>query len=117
MAHMIKILIGVVAVVFGLTVAASGPAAASPDQDVFDDHNNAWACETEANLPPHHCINVNSGGNTGVVKVFEPDPRWPVESISEDPRSDSRPCPHDPDSPDGTWWSPLPGLWVCHHRP
>lgn len=106
-----------VAALFPLTVAMGGPAAASPDQDVFDGSDAAWACEAEAGLPPHHCINVNSQGNTGIIKVFEPDPRWPQESISFDPKSDSRPCPHDPDAADGTWWSPFPGAWVCHHRP
>jgi hypothetical protein len=50
--------------------------------------------------------------------AFSPDPRWPQESISFDPRSDSRPSPHDPDAdPDGTWWSPFPGAWGCHYRP
>ena len=96
-----------------------GPATASPPQDAFDDNNGTWACATEALLPPAHCLNIRSQGNTGVIKVFEPDSRWPQESISFDPKSDSRPCPHDPAATDGTWWTPPPlvGAWVCHHRP
>ena len=97
------------------TAAVAG---ADPNQEVFDRNNTTWACEDEAGLPPAHCVNVNSQGNTGIIHVFNPDPRLPVESISTDPKSDLRPCPHDPDAdPDGTWWSPDPGLWVCHHHP
>jgi hypothetical protein len=117
MRHLSRVLVVGVAAVFGLMVAATGPAVASPDQDVFDENDNTWACEAEAGLPPAHCINIRSQGNTGVIKVFEPDERWPVEGISFDPKSDSRPCPHDPAATDGTWWSPFPGAWVCHHRP
>ena len=100
-------------------VMGGAPAAASPEQDVFDANDNTWACEAEGGLPPAHCINIRSQGNTGIIKVFEPDARWPQESISFDPKSDSRPCPHDPVSiaGDGTWWSPFAGAWVCHHRP
>lgn len=96
-----------------------GPAVGSPNQDVFDANDAVWGCsgDTGVELPPYHCINAKSQGNTGVIKVFEPDTRWPVESISTDPKSDTRPCPHDSAATDGTWWSPLPGVWVCHHRP
>ena len=105
------------ATLVGTLVAAAGPVAASPNQDVFDANDNTWACEAEGGLPPSHCVNVRSNGNTGVIKVFEPDTRWPQESISFDPKSDSRPCPHDPAATDGTWWTPFAGAWVCHHRP
>lgn len=105
------------ATVIGTLMMVGGPAAASPNQDVFDANDNTWACEEEGGLPPSHCLNVRSNGNTGIIKVFEPDARWPQESISFDPKSDSRPCPHDPAATDGTWWTPFPGAWVCHHRP
>jgi hypothetical protein len=108
------------AVIGLLAVFAVSADAVGPSQDVIGSADNAWACEGEAGLPPHHCINVRSKGNTGVILVFEPDPRGPQESISFDPKSDRRPCPHDPDSDDGTWWSVSPdnqGPWVCHHRP
>jgi hypothetical protein len=103
-----------------LAVSAVSADAVGPSKDVIDRNDNAWACEDEAGLPPEHCINVRSQGNTGVILVFEPDPRGPQESISFDPKSDARPCPHDPGSDDGTWWSVSPdnqGPWVCHHRP
>jgi hypothetical protein len=108
------------AVIGLLAVFAVSADAAGPSKDVIDRNDNAWACEDEAGLPPEHCINVRSKGNTGVILVFEPDPRGPQESISFDPKADRRPCPHDPGSDDGTWWSVSPnnqGPWVCHHRP
>jgi hypothetical protein len=107
-----------VAVLCTCLLGTAGVAGADPNQDVFDRNDNTWACEEEGNVPPAHCINVRSQGNTGIIHVFNPDPRAPQESFSTDPKSDTRPCPHDPDAdPDGTWWSPEPGLWVCHHRP
>lgn len=117
MRHVIRSAVLSFGAIVGSMVVAAGPAMASPPQDVFDTNNGTWACASEGGLPPAHCINVRSQGNTGVIKVFEPDARWPQESISFDPKSDSRPCPHDPAATDGTWWSPAPGLWVCHHRP
>ena len=91
--------------------------AEGPPKDVFVDNENTWNCEFG---PPNHCINVRSQGNTGLIMVLYPDPRWPAEGISFDPKADSRPCPHD--GPDGTWWYPgdpaLPEtFWVCHRRP
>lgn len=98
-------------------LGATSASAEGPRQEVFDD-SSAWLCEGEAGLPPYHCINAQSGGHTGVIKVFPPDPRWPQESYSVNPKADDRPCPWDPSAdPDGTWWTPVPGLYVCHHRP
>lgn len=90
--------------------------AEGPPKEVFE-KNDTWLCDVVG--PPEHCINVRSQGNTGLIMVFYPDPRWPAEGISSDPKSDSRPCPHDPDSPDGTWWNPdgTNTFWVCHHKP
>ena len=110
----------VVGVALLMSVLGSAVATASegPPKGPFYDNDRTWACEAEAGLPPNHCINVNSKGNTGLIKVFYPDPRWPQEGISFNPKADDRPCPHDPDAdPDGTWWSPLPGAYVCHHLP
>jgi hypothetical protein len=100
-------------------IGVGGVAHASPPQDPFDSNDGVWGCfgDPGVELPPAHCVNAKSQGNTLVIKVFEPDPRWPQEGISFDPKSDTRPCPHDPDATDGTWWSPFEGAWVCHHRP
>lgn len=98
---------------------SGGSAFASPGLDKFNANDAVWGCfgDPGVMLPPNHCINVKSQGDTGVVHVFAPDERWPIEGISTNPKSDTRPCPHDPDATDGTWWSPVPGVWVCHHRP
>jgi hypothetical protein len=108
-----------VAILGLLAVTATAAAAAGPPKEIIQ-QTKAWGCEGEAGLPPEHCINLRSKGDTGVILVFDPDPRWPQESISFNPASDSRPCPHDPGATDGTWWSVSPdnaGPWVCHHRP
>lgn len=110
----------VIAMAAGLSVSG-GAAHAAPDLGVFDGKDGVWGCFGDAGvqLPPNHCINQKGKGKTGVILVFLPDPRGPQESYSTDPRSDTRPCPHDSSNPDadGTWWSPVEGLWVCHHRP
>lgn len=108
---------GLAAAAAVLTMTA-GPALAGPDLDTIR-ASTAWTCWDEgAPVPPSHCINTRSKGNTGVILVFPPDDRGPAEGISFDPKADDRPCPHDPDSPDGTWWQPTPApFWVCHHKP
>ncbi len=109
--------LAVLALVPAAGVAGATSAAASPPQDVFAS-SSAWACEAAAGLPPSHCINTQSRGDTGVIKVFAPDPRWPQESLSTNPKADLRPCPHDPSADeDGTWWElGDTGIFVCHHR-
>ena len=101
-----------------LLLPAGAALAVGPDQDVIE-ATPAFACgPLDAPAPPLHCVNVRSQGDTGLILVFEPDPRGPQEGISFNPRADDRPCPHDPDSPDGTWWQPTDDpFWVCHHRP
>ncbi len=115
---MMKKLALVVAATAGLAVTG-GTAHAAPNPDVFNAKDGVWSCfgDDGAMVPPNHCMNIKGKGNTGVILVFLPDPRGPQESFSMDPKSASRPCPHDPDAVDGTWWSPVPNLWVCHHRP
>jgi hypothetical protein len=104
-----------------IAVAAfgAGAAHAGPPADVFNDNDQAWLCfgDDGAPVPPNHCLNANSRGNTGVIIVLEPDTRGPAEGISFDPKADDRPCPHDDVEGDGTWWSPGEGIWVCHHKP
>lgn len=97
----------------------AGTSYAAPPADVFNNNDQAWLCfgDEGAPVPPNHCLNANSQGNTGVIIVLEPDERGPAEGISFDPKADSRPCPHDDVEGDGTWWSPMEGVWVCHHKP
>lgn len=100
-----------------LTVAgmATTAGAQGPPPDVIDAN---WICgpvESGGMLPPNHCINGNSKSATFTILVFE-DGAFRQETGSTNPKADSRPCPHDPESPDGTYWSPVPGLYVCHHK-
>lgn len=103
-----------------LGVTAGAVSAEGPPEEVFADNDGTWLCHEDpgSELPPHHCLNARSQGDTLVLHVFAPDPRWPQESASFDPKADTRPCPHDPDAdPDGTWWEVGDGLYACHHRP
>lgn len=112
-----RLLIVVAAGLLLLGAGASSAQAAGPDPVKFD-NNQAWLCGAEAGLPPFHCVNASAGkSNTWLILVTNGDARWPQESASFNPRADSRPCPHDPAATDGTWWSPIPGVYVCHHRP
>jgi len=98
----------------------AGTAYAAPDFNTFNANDTVWGCAGDAGimLPPQHCINLKSQGDTGLILVFPTDARWPQESISTNPKSDTRPCPHDDAATDGTWWTPpgTQGVWVCHHR-
>lgn len=112
-----KKFIFITAAITAALIMPAQAAFAGPPQDVIK-ATEPFVCEADALLPLAHCINVKSQGNTGLILVFAPDPGGPQESISFDPKSDSRPCPHDPDADaDGTWWSPGEGVWVCHHKP
>jgi hypothetical protein len=101
-------------IMLGSAVAA---ASEGPPKGPFYANDRTWMCGDGVVLPLNHCLNVRSKGNTGLIMVFYPDSRWPAEGISFDPKADRRPCPHDPAATDGTWWSPFPGAYVCHHRP
>ena len=116
-----KLCTAAAAVAIGLSTFAVGTASAGPPAEVFNDNDQAWLCygDEGAPVPANHCINANSQGDTGVIIVLEPDERGPSEGISFNPKADDRPCPHDDQEGDGTWWAPLgpEGPWVCHHKP
>ena len=114
-----RALIAALAATAGLALFASSTASAAPPPDVFNGNDQAWLCfgDPDAPVPPNHCLNANGKGNTSVIIVLEPDERGPAEGISMNPDSSDRPCPHDDQEGDGTWWSPDTGLWVCHHKP
>ncbi len=96
--------------------ATTSVADAQPPEAVFQQNDQTWLCHEDGFPAPSHCENINSQGATGLIMVFPPDDRGPAEGVS-DARADDRPCPHDPGSPDGTWWEVVPGTFVCHHRP
>jgi hypothetical protein len=108
--------------VVGLTLSASlltgmaTTANAQPNEEIFEGNDQTWLCHADGFPAPSHCENIRSKGQTGLILVFSPDERGPAEGVS-DATADSRPCPHDPGSPDGTWWEVVPDTYVCHHRP
>jgi len=59
-----------------------------------------------------------ASGGTFQLLVFDASGNFRTAEIATFKASaDSRPCPNDPESPDGTYWEFVPGLWVCHHQP
>jgi hypothetical protein len=101
------------------------PGVASADgftQDKLDDHG--WLCGAEAELPAGHCMNPGTGhgpGNPGTtfqLMVFDEGGHFhSAEVASVHPKAGDRPCPHDDEALDGTWWNPEgTPLQVCHHR-
>ncbi len=87
-----------------------------------------WGCAAAVGLPAGHCISpgtvkrwpdalIESGG-TFQLLVFDASGNFSTAEIATFKASaDGRPCPHDPESPDGYYWEFVPGLWVCHHQP
>jgi hypothetical protein len=102
--------------VAGTFTFGTGTASAEPNEEVFKEKDKTWLCHEDGFPAPSHCENIRSKGQTGIILVFPPDDRGPAEGVSDE-RADDRPCPHDPGSPDGTWWEVIPGVYVCHHRP
>jgi len=87
-----------------------------------------WGCAASVGLPPGHCISPGTlkrwpdaliaSGGTFELLVFDSSGSFRTAEIATFKASaDGRACPHDLESPDGTYWEFVPGLWVCHHQP
>ena len=86
-----------------------------------------WGCGEVVGLPGGHCINpgvtkkalAGKGlPQTFQLQVFDEAGNFLTAEIATFKASaDSRACPNDPESPDGTYWELAPGLYVCHHQP
>lgn len=87
-----------------------------------------WGCGEAVGLPAGHCISpgtieqfakIAEKGLTFQVQMFdEAGDFLTAEVATFEPSADDRACPHDPESPDGTYWAFVEGvLWVCHHQP
>lgn len=100
----------------GTVALGANAVQATPREEIFENNDQTWMCHDDGFPARSHCQNARSKGRTGVILVFPPDERGPAEGVS-DARADNRPCPHDPGSPDGTWWEVIPGVYVCHHQP
>ena len=86
-----------------------------------------WGCAASVGLPAGHCISPGTvkrwpdaliaSGGTFQLLVFDASGNFSTAEIATFKASaDGRPCPHDPESPDGGYWEFVPGLWVCHHQ-
>jgi hypothetical protein len=111
----------VLSVVTAMLVVGAIPVASAQGLTQEKLENAGWACGGDADLPPGHCVNPGGGPgenlSTFTIMVFGEDGDFhSAEGATFQASADTRPCPHDDESPDGTWWSPFPGLYVCHHR-
>jgi hypothetical protein len=112
-----------------MLVGAMAPtvlAVGAPDQATME--AAGWGCADSVGLPAGHCISpgtvtrwpdalIASGGTLQLL-VFDASGNFRTAEIATFKASaDSRPCPHDLESADGTYWEFVPGLWVCHHQP
>lgn len=115
----------IVSALVALVLALVAPAAMG--SALSDKEDAGWACGAAAGLPPGHCISPGTAknlaktaakGGTFLIMVYDPvsGDLLSSETATFDEGADDRPCPNDPESPDGTWWSPVPGLYVCHHQ-
>lgn len=87
-----------------------------------------WGCAGSVGLPDGHCISPGTverwpdlllaNNATFQLLVFDEDGNFVTAEIATVKTSaDGRPCPHDAESPDGTYWDFVDDfLWVCHHQ-
>jgi hypothetical protein len=101
---------------------------ASGSTDLERHEAAGWGCAGAVGLPAGHCISPGTvkrwpdaliaSGGTFQLLVFDEAGNFRTAEIATFKASaDGRPCPDDPESPDGTYWEFVPGLWVCHHQP
>ena len=86
-----------------------------------------WGCADAVGLPAGHCISPGTvsrwpdllftGHGTFQLLVFDSNGNFVTAEVATVKSADDRPCPHDAESLDGTYWDFVSGfLWVCHHR-
>jgi len=111
-----------------LVVMLAPTAFASGTTDQARKEAAGWGCAGAVGLPAGHCISPGTvkrwpdaliaRGGTFQLLVFDGAGNFrTAETATFKPSADGRPCPNDPESPDGTYWEFVPGLWVCHHQP
>ncbi len=104
------------------TVLANG----ATDQETIE--AAGWGCAASVGLPAGHCISpgtvkrwpdlLSTNNGTFQLLVFDENGNFVTAEIATVKTSaDGRPCPHDAESPDGTYWDFVDDfLWVCHHQ-
>jgi hypothetical protein len=84
-----------------------------------------WGCAAAVGLPAGHCIspgtvanfgNIVANGGTFELLVFGADGSFVTAESATFMDATNRPCPHDDEAFNGTYWQFVPGLWVCHHQ-
>ena len=119
------LMVAVAAIALG-AVAPATLASVQTDQERAE--AAGWGCAAAVGLPAGHCISPGTvqrwpdaliaSGGTFQLRVFDGSGNFRTAEIASfKASSDGRPCPNDPESPDGTYWEFVPGLWVCHHQP
>ncbi len=112
-----------------LMLTAMAPAALAKSASAQEQKEAAgWGCAAAVGLPDGHCISPGTvkrwpdllftKNGTFQLLVFDASGNFVTAEIATVKASaDGRPCPHDEESPDGTYWDFVPGfLYVCHHR-
>ena len=116
--------VGIAALMLG-AMAPATLAGGATDEEVAQ--AAGWGCAADVGLPAGHCISpgtvkswsdIVARGGTFQLRVFDASGNFLAAEIATFmPSADGRACPNDPESPDGTYWEFVPGLWVCHHQP
>ena len=121
--------LAMVLTIVAMTIGVMAPTALATGTTDQAQHEAAgWGCAATVGLPAGHCISPGTvkrwpdaliaSGGTFQLLVFDASGNFRTAEIATFKVSaDSRPCPNDPESPDGTYWEFVPGLWVCHHQP
>jgi len=119
--------------VVAMTLGAMAPAALASPTSAYDQKVAVgWGCADAVGLPAGHCVNpavakdfgtiidtgIATGKGTFQLLVFDDAGSFVTAEIATFMTSaDSRACPNDDESPDGSYWAFIPGiLYVCHHR-
>ncbi|HLE58283.1 MAG TPA: hypothetical protein VJA85_01410 [Candidatus Limnocylindria bacterium] len=119
-------IIGSMALVSALVMASVPVALANGETDQAIKEAAGWGCAAAVGLPAGHCISpgtvaqwpddIIARSGTFQLLVFDESGNFMTAEIATFLPAGGRPCPHDPESPDGSYWEFIPGLWVCHHR-
>ncbi|MBI2763229.1 MAG: hypothetical protein HYX54_05700 [Chloroflexi bacterium] len=115
--------------VAAMMVGAMAPAAlaAGGATDLQRAEAAGWGCAGAVGLPDGHCISPGTvarwpdllftPNGTFELRVFDANGNFVTAESATVKFADNRPCPHDEESSDGTYWDFVDNfLWVCHHR-
>lgn len=113
--------------VVAMMVGAMAPAALAAGATQATMEAAGWGCGDAVGLPDGHCISPGTvkrwpdllftDNGTFELLVFDANGDFVTAESATVKSADSRPCPHDEESPDGTYWDFVDDfLYVCHHQ-